>query len=85
VETQGGFAYQEMTSKEAKDRAEAAFNKKELQAREGSKAAAEYAAEGRAVRERTERLRLLRLAKEAADTKAAAGKESAAPKKKRSP
>jgi hypothetical protein len=71
------------TSKEAQARAEAAFTKKEQQAREGSKAAAEYAAKGQALRERTARLRSLRLAKEAADRKA--GKEGAAPKGKRTP
>jgi hypothetical protein len=71
------------TSKEAQARAEAAFNKKEQQAREGSKAAAEYAAQGQALRERTARLRTLRLAKEAADRKA--GKDPVAPKGKRTP
>jgi len=70
-------------SKEAQERAEAAFTKKEHQAREGAKAVAEYEAEGRAVRAKTERLRALRLAKEAADRKAEAEKEPA--RKKRSP
>ena len=49
-------------SKEAK-----AFNRKEQQAREGAKAWAEYEAQRRAVAEKTERLRALRLAKEAAE------------------
>jgi hypothetical protein len=47
-------------------RAEASF-KKEERAREGTKAMLEYEAEERAVRKNTERLRALRLAKEAAD------------------
>jgi hypothetical protein len=51
------------------DRAEASF-KKEERAREGAKAMRDYEAEGRAVREKTARLKLLRLAKEAAEAKA---------------
>ena len=50
-------------SKEAKARAEAAFKRKEQQAREGAKAWAEYEAQRRAVAEKTEQLRALRLAK----------------------
>jgi hypothetical protein len=71
------------TSKEAQDRAEASFKRKELQADEGKKAAAEYAASGEAMRAKTARLRQLRLAKEAAE-QAAAAKEAAGarPKKK---
>ena len=53
-------------SNEARARAEASF-KKEERAKEGAKAMMEYQAEGRMVREKTERLRALRLAKEAAD------------------
>jgi hypothetical protein len=54
-------------SKEAlKKRAEARF-KKDERAREGTKAMLEYEAEGRAVREKTARLRALRLDKEAAE------------------
>jgi hypothetical protein len=54
-------------SKEALDkRAEASF-KKEERAREGKTGAADYEAEARAVREKTARLRALRLAKEAAE------------------
>jgi hypothetical protein len=52
--------------KTARDRAEASF-KKEQKAREGQKAMAEYEAAGAAVRAKTERLRALRLAKEAAE------------------
>ena len=71
-------------SKEAHARAEASFKKKEQQAREGSKAAADYQAEGIALRARTERLRSLRLAKEAADQKAAAEQKTVTAGKKRS-
>jgi hypothetical protein len=60
-----------MQSKEAQARAEAAFKRKELQAREASKAMAEYQAAGLAEREKTARLRLLREAKQAADAAAA--------------
>jgi len=61
-------------SKSTKDmeRAQAAFHKKEVQAREGASATAEYKAAGQAERAKTERLRALRLAKEAADREAAA-------------
>lgn len=54
------------------ERAQAAFHKKEAQAREGASAMAEYRAAGQAARAKTERLRALRLAKEAADREAAA-------------
>jgi hypothetical protein len=53
-------------SDEARARAEASF-KKEQRARDGEKAMQEYQAQGRMVREKTARLRALRLAKEAAD------------------
>lgn len=53
-------------SDEARNRAEANF-KKEQRAKEGAKAMMEYQANGRLVREKTEKLRALRLAKEAAD------------------
>ena len=61
------------TPKNTKDmeRAQAAFHKKEAQAREGATAMAEYKAAGNAERTKTERLRALRLAKEAADREAA--------------
>jgi hypothetical protein len=49
---------------EARARAEANF-KKEERARDGAKAMMEYQANGRLVREKTERLKALRLAKEA--------------------
>ena len=59
------------SSKEARARAEAIFKRKEKQARQGAKAREEYQAQRRAMAERTERLRALRLAKEAADSAAA--------------
>jgi hypothetical protein len=62
-------------SKEAQERAEASFKKKELQAREGAKAMAEYEAESIAVRKKTERLKALRLAKE--ESERAAEREKA--------
>jgi hypothetical protein len=70
------------------ERAQAAFHKKEQQARDASKAMAEYQAAGNAVREKTARLKALRLAKEAADRDTAARnpaptKGKAAGKKKR--
>ena len=58
-------------SDEARARAEANF-KKEERAKEGAKAMMEYLANGQLVREKTAKLRALRLAKEAAD-KARAG------------
>ncbi len=55
------------SSKEAlKKRADASF-KKEERTREGTKAMLEYETEGRTVREKTARLRALRLDKEAAE------------------
>jgi hypothetical protein len=53
-------------SDEARARAEANF-KKEERAKDGAKAMTEYQANSRLVREKTERLKALRLAKEAAD------------------
>ncbi|MFY9841339.1 MAG: hypothetical protein WAK55_33680 [Xanthobacteraceae bacterium] len=50
----------------ARARAEASFRKEE-RAKEGAKAMMEYQANGRMIREKTERLKALRLAKEAAD------------------
>jgi hypothetical protein len=57
-------------SNEAKTRAEASFKRKEEQARQAMKAWIEYEAQRRAVAEKTERLRALRLAKEAAEAAA---------------
>jgi hypothetical protein len=61
------------TPKNTKDmeRAQAAFHKKEAQAREGAVAMAEYKAAGVAQRAKTERLRALRLAREEQERKAA--------------
>jgi hypothetical protein len=64
-------------SKSAQDRAEASF-KKDQRARDGAKAMAEYEAAGVAMRKKTERLKALRLAKEAADLAPEAGKKPAA-------
>jgi hypothetical protein len=50
----------------ARARAEASFRKEE-RAKEGAKAMMEYRANSRMIREKTERLKALRLAKEAAD------------------
>jgi hypothetical protein len=58
-------------SKEARERAEQKFRKKEIEARDASKAMAEYQAGLAAQREKTARLRALREAKEAADAAAA--------------
>jgi hypothetical protein len=57
-----------MNSDEAHRRAEALF-KKEQQLREGQQAMAEYQVELRAMREKTARLRALRLAHDAANKK----------------
>jgi hypothetical protein len=51
---------------EARARAEASFRKEE-RAKEGAKAMMEYQANSRMIREKTERLKALRLAKEAAE------------------
>jgi len=53
-------------SNEARDRAQASFRKEE-RAKDGAKAMMDYQANARMVREKTERLKALRLAKEAAD------------------
>lgn len=65
-------------SKEAQERAELNFKKKELQAREASKAMAEYEAGRRAEREKMARLKILREAKEAADAAAKLAAKTAA-------
>ena len=54
-------------SKEARERAEQKFKKKEIEARDASKAMAEYHAGLVAQREKTARLRALREAREAAE------------------
>ena len=55
-----------VVSKEARTRAEASFRKEE-RAKDGAKAMLEYEANNRLVREKTARLKALRLAKEAAE------------------
>jgi len=55
-------------SSEARSRADASF-KKEERAKDGAKAMMEYVANSKMVREKTERLKALRLAKEAGDKK----------------
>lgn len=55
----------------AKAKAEATFKRRQEQARDGAIAMAEYIAAQDATRAKTERLRALRLAKEAADRQAA--------------
>jgi hypothetical protein len=56
-----------MISKEARARGEAAFKRKEEQAQQGAKVWEEYKAQKRAEMKKTERLRALRLEKEAAE------------------
>ena len=57
----------ETPTKEARERAELKFRKKEIEAREASKAMADYQASLIAQREKTARLRALRLARDAAN------------------
>lgn len=52
----------------ARDRAEAQFQKAAVALKEGQKAKAQYVAAGQAERDKTARLRALRLAKEATET-----------------
>jgi hypothetical protein len=61
-------------SKEARERAEQKFRKKEIEARDASKAMAEYQAGLVAQREKTARLRALRLAKEVTEAAARVAK-----------
>jgi hypothetical protein len=64
-QSQKGAAALKMNAKQAHDVAEASFKKKEAQLREGQKAMAEYHAGRLAVREKTARLRALRLTRDA--------------------
>jgi hypothetical protein len=64
-------------SKEARERAELKFRKKEIEAREATKAMADYQAGLAAQREKTARLRALREAKQAADAAARAAETEA--------
>lgn len=61
---------------------QAQFEKKQIAAREGEKAMAQIEAQARAVRVNMEKLKALRLAKEAADAAAAPAAKPAAKKKK---
>jgi hypothetical protein len=61
-----GVAPLDRTSQQTHERAEKLFNKKEEQQREGRKAMAEYEAAQQAMREKTAKLRALRLARDAA-------------------
>ena len=65
-------------SKEARERAELKFKKKEVEAREATKATADYKAGLVAQREKTVRLKALREAKEAADAAGRAAADEAA-------
>jgi hypothetical protein len=71
-------------TKEALDRAEAQFRKRELAAREGEAVRAEHAAAHRAFDVKTARLKSLRLAKAAADEESAAS-AAKEPARKRKP
>jgi hypothetical protein len=69
-----------MTNSEAvRQRANASFKRKEIQAREGASAMADYEAAGRAVEEKTARLKALRLAGEEFGRQAEAAKKSRPP------
>jgi hypothetical protein len=70
---------------DAQKRAEASFKKKEQQAREGAKARQEYEAAGDAMREKTARLRALRLARDAADAAVRKNAPAKKPGKKSTP
>ena len=72
-------------SKEAQAKAEASFKRKEDQARDGKKAAAEYEAERIALRERTAKLKGLRLARDAAAAEAEAAKTKPEKKAEKKP
>lgn len=69
----------EARSTEARARAEASFRKEE-RAKDGAKAMMEYQAHSRVVREKTAKLRALRLAKEAAEKAVEPAKKTAAGK-----
>ena len=73
----------QVNSSEAKARAEATFKRKQQQSQEGVNAWEEYKAQRLALIANTERLRALRLAKEAAE--AAAVNQRSRPTKRQSP
>ena len=66
----------EARSSEARARAEASFRKEE-RAKDGAKAMMEYQAHSRVVREKTAKLKALRLAKEAAEKAVEPAKKTA--------
>jgi hypothetical protein len=70
-----------MNSDQPQDRAEALFKKKQERLREGQQAMAEYQADRRAVGEKTARLRALRLARDAAESRPDPAPTPALPKK----
>jgi hypothetical protein len=70
----------EARSSEARVRAEASFRKEE-RAKDGAKAMVEYQTNGKLMREKTARLKALRLAKEAADKKGELADKPAAAKR----
>lgn len=72
---------QTQTNDAAKAKAEASFKRREQQAREGAIAMKEYLANQEATRAKTERLRALRLAKDA--SKQAAGEAAVKPARTR--
>jgi hypothetical protein len=65
----------EARSSQVRARAEASFSREE-RAKDGAKAMMEYHANSRMIREKTEKLKALRLAKEAADKKAELAKSA---------
>ena len=65
-----------MTKVQDMERAQAAFHKKEIAKRDGQVATAEYHGALKAERDKAEKLRALRLAKEAADADAAKLKDA---------
>jgi len=69
-----------MNAKQAHDLAEASFKKKEAQLQEGQKAMAEYNAQRLALRERSARLRALRLRRDADEAARAQTTRSSADK-----
>jgi hypothetical protein len=71
------------SSKEARERADARFRKAQKTAQEGERARQAYEAQAQATREKTARLRALRLEKEAAEAGTKTRKAPAASRKKR--
>ena len=71
-----------MPDQTERDKAEARFKKLQKATEEAKEAWALHDTEAKAVREKTARLKALRLAKEAADAKLAADKRPVAAKKK---